>query len=322
MDTNLSPLLDFKKQFTFMPKVVNERASQEYSSVVICGMGGSAIVVSLLKSMFPEFPITLHNTYGLPSVFDKEKTLFILNSYSGNTEEVLDSLERLKKEHCELASLSKGGSLHDESNKLKIPYVTIPESDLEPRFSIGYQILGILALLGEKEKISTVKRSVDQLNVEKAQVRGNDLAIACKDTYPILYASSNLYPVAYLIKAAINEGAKVPSFVNQIPEANHNELQSFVTDENTSEKNNFSFIIMESTFDHVRILKRFSVMNDLYTKKGFVTKKIEGDHTSISSLFEIVLTGYFMATYMAQQKHIDPYKTPFIALFKEKMKEE
>jgi hypothetical protein len=79
---------------------------------------------------------------------------------------------------------------------------------------------------------------------------------------------------------------------------------------------------MESTFDHVRILKRFSVMNDLYTKKGFVTKKIEGDHTSITSLFELVITGYFMATIMALEKNIDPYKTPFIALFKEKMKEE
>jgi bifunctional phosphoglucose/phosphomannose isomerase len=322
MDTNLSPLLDFKKQFTFMPSVVNHRAPQEYSSVVICGMGGSAIVVSLLKLMFPELPIILHNTYGLPPSFDKEKTLFILNSYSGNTEEVLDSLERVKKEHCIFASLSKGGSLHDESEKFGIPYVAIPESLLEPRFSIGYQILGILALMDEQEKILTLKRAVDQINIEKAFVLGGELATLCKGTYPILYASSNLYPVAYLIKAAINEGAKVPSFVNQIPEANHNELQSFITDENTSEKDRFSFIFMESTFDHVRVLKRFLVMDNLYTERGFITKTIQGDHTNIVSLFELVLTGYFMATSMAQQKHVDPYKTPFIALFKEKMKEE
>ena len=135
----------------------------------------------------------------------------------------------------------------------------------------------------------------------------------------MIYASANLYPVAYLIKAAINEGAKVPSFVNTIPEANHNELQSFVTDDTRTSADSFAFLLLTSPFDHVRVLKRFSIMGSMYQEKGFTLTTLHTDHTDILKIFELILTGYYMATYMAIAKNIDPYKTPFIAEFKKRL---
>jgi glucose/mannose-6-phosphate isomerase len=321
MESLTSPITHFKEQFTFTPEIRNTEALVKCTNVVVCGMGGSAISVNLLKLFFPELPLTLHNSYGLPVQYDKENTLFIINSYSGNTEESLDAYERTKKENLYSACISLGGELIRHAEIDKKAHIKLPESSLEPRFSIGHQMIGILTFMGETKKITTLKEKVEHIDFAKTEAQGEALATLYKDKYPVLYASANLYPVAYLIKAAINEGAKVPSFVNIIPEANHNELQSFVTDDTHTSANHFAFLFCTSTYDHVRVLKRFSIMNELYKGRGFTLSTLETDHTDIFQVLECIIIGYYMATYMAINKNIDPYKTPFIATFKKKLTE-
>jgi hypothetical protein len=57
----------------------------------------------------------------------------------------------------------------------------------------------------------------------------------------------------------------------------------------------------------------------MYREKGFTLSTLHTDHTDILKIFELILTGYYMATYMAITKNIDPYKTPFIAEFKKRL---
>ncbi len=316
MEVNVTPLTKFKEQFTFVPEVLHQETLGQHTNVVVCGMGGSAICVSLLKMLFPELPLTLHNSYGLPPVYDKQNTLIILNSYSGNTEEILEGFERGIKEQAHLAVLSCGGKLIDKAKESLVPYIQIPANDLEPRFSIGYQLIGLLTLMGEHEKINTLKGKIELLQLDKTDHRGKELAEKLDGKYPIIYSSAQFYPVAYLIKAAINEGSKTPCFVNCIPEANHNELQSFIIDETHDEREYFAFLFIRSIYDHQRISKRFSVMQSLYGTRRFVIEVIEKDTTNITEVFEAILTGYFLATYLAQKKNVDPYKTPFVQEFK------
>lgn len=317
--TLLSPLSHFKEQFTYVPEIMNRGTYTKMKHFIVCGMGGSAISVTLLKTLFPAISIALHNSYGLPVIYEKDSTLFILNSYSGNTEEILEAYTRVKKEGAHYALLSRGGELIRLGQEASDTYIQLPESTLEPRFSIGYQLLALLTLLGEEDKISILQGATSLLDMEKMDKAGGLLAETFADRYPVIYASSYLYPIAYLVKAAINEGAKVPCFVNQIPEANHNELQSFVTDETMSEATHFGFLFFVSPYDHVRIQKRFAVMDELYKTKGFITGTIICDHTAVLSIFEAMLTGYYMATYMAIKKGIDPYSTPLIQEFKKNM---
>ncbi len=320
--TNIStPLSQFKEQFNFEPVINNKEKIVPFTQVVVCGMGGSAISVSLLKMLFPEISILLHNSYGLPVLFNATSTLLIINSYSGNTEEELEAYTQGKKIGANMVALSLGGKLIENADNDGIPYVQLPESSLEPRFSIGHQLIGLLTLIHEHTKIDTLKEKINFIDLEKAEQRGKELSEQFKGKFPIIYSSSSLYPVAYLIKAAINEGAKTPSFVNQIPEANHNELQSFITDETQSESSSFVFLFLKSTFDHIRIQKRFSIMESMYKERGFICSELQTDHTDIQQIFTLIITGYYMATYMAFQKNIDPYKTPFIAEFKKRMTE-
>ena len=319
MESSTSPLYHFKEQFNFVPEIKNKETLTEYTRAVICGMGGSAISVSLLKLLFPELPISLHNSYGLPPLFDKESTLLIVNSYSGNTEEAIDTFEQGKKISANMAVLSLGGALIKNAQDAGGAYIVLPESSLEPRFSIGHQMVGLLTLLDKEEKIQTLKKKIEFIDLAKVEEEGKNLAEKYNGKFPVIYASANLYPVAYLIKAAINEGAKVPAFVNLIPEANHNELQSFVTDDTHTSSDVFSFLLLTSPFDHVRILKRFSIMESMYQEKGFTLTTLHTDHTDILKIFELIVTGYYMATYMALTKNVDPYKTPFITAFKKRL---
>ncbi len=319
MESISTPLTHFKEQFNFIPEIKNRENLQPYDRIVICGMGGSAISVSLLKLLYPELPISLHNSYGLPLLFEKKGTFLIVNSYSGDTEEELDVFEQGKKAGANMAALSLGGTLIQSAKESGTPYIVLPESSLEPRFSIGHQIVGLLTLIGEERKISLLKSKIDLLDIASTEKRGKELSEKFAGLCPVLYASASTYPVAYLIKAAINEGSKSPAFVNQIPEANHNELQGYVTNDEVTSSSVFGFLLVTSSFDHVRILKRFSIMQQMYEERGFVVSTISINHTDISDIFTLILTGYYMATYTALTKNIDPYKTPFIAEFKKRL---
>ena len=60
-------------------------------------------------------------------------------------------------------------------------------------------------------------------------------------------------------------------------------------------------------------------MKELYEKQGFSIVTKTYNHTSILSIFEAMITGYALATHLAIKQEVDPYKTPFIKTFKERM---
>lgn len=319
MDDIFYPLHSFKDQFVFEPEIINKEKLTQKKKIIICGMGGSAISVSLLKTLFPELPITLHNGYGLPTIDDPDNTIVVLNSYSGNTEEVLDVMDEMMKISISYVALSCGGQLIERARVLAIPHIILPSVGIEPRFAIGHQILSLLAILGENEKVEIIKKAVHACDIVSAENNGKQLASTLHGKYPILYASKNLFPVAYLIKAAINEGSKIPCFVNVIPEANHNEIQGFISHETKKEAGNFIFVMFTSPSDHVRVLKRFDIMSQLYSDEGFTIAKLSTNHSDPTKLFELILIGYFAATYLAIARNVDSYKTPFIQEFKKRM---
>jgi glucose/mannose-6-phosphate isomerase len=319
MDDIFYPLHSFKDQFLFEPVVVNKDSLTKKRDTIVCGMGGSGTSVSLLKMLYPELSVTLHNNYGLPEIKDKDNTLVILNSYSGDTEEVLDVMKEITTTGVLFSALSCGGELIKNAGELAIPHIILPTLGIEPRFSIGHQLIGLLTLMGEEEKVAKLKEDIGTCDFASAEKDGKELTQALVGKYPVLYASKNLFPVAYLIKTAINEGSKLPCFVNVVPEANHNELQSYVSKETKKDSANFIFVFVQSPRDHARVTKRFGIMSALYNDQGYSIAKIDADHTNHTRVFELILLGLYAATYLALARGVDSYKTPFIQEFKKRL---
>lgn len=314
----LQPLLLFKDQFSFEPKIRNGESLKSYDDFLICGMGGSAISVTFLKMLFPILPLSLHNFYGLPKNIGT-KTLVIVNSYSGNTEEAIDSYTKAVTGGLSVIAISKGGELLRLAKQSGLPYIELPESGLEPRFAIGHQMVAILTSALAKNHLKILRDAVSKIGQEKGVEAGTTLASRFATIYPVLYSSPTVYPLIYPIKAAVNEGAKLPCFANVISEANHNELQGFVADEDRNEHEVFGFLFFVSTFDNERIKKRINTMRELYASKGFTCEEILVDHSSPSSLLEALFLGYSFATALAISRNVNPYTTPFIQEFKKLM---
>src|SRR5438132_392344 len=80
-------------------------------NIVYAGMGGSALA-ALLSRSWPGYsvPFEVWQQYGAPH-YVSENTLFIVSSYSGNTEEELSALAEAEEKAAEIVIITGGGQL-------------------------------------------------------------------------------------------------------------------------------------------------------------------------------------------------------------------
>jgi len=96
-------------------------------NIIVAGMGGSAIGGDLLKDWAKNkltVPIEVNREYHLPAYVGK-KTLVLITSYSGDTEEALSAFLDALKRKCMVYCVSSGGALLKYAEKLKIPYLLL-----------------------------------------------------------------------------------------------------------------------------------------------------------------------------------------------------
>ena len=90
-----------------------------FDNVVVSGMGGSSNAGKIIQSWQEEtnkISLTIFNGYGLPA-WVNEKTLVVLNSYSGNTEETLSALDTAREHNCQIVGLATAGKVGDLINQ-------------------------------------------------------------------------------------------------------------------------------------------------------------------------------------------------------------
>ena len=92
----------FTEQFHWEPTVENAAGLTQYPLYVVCGMGGSQLAPMHIKEYASKPELVLHKDYGLPALTKEQKSnsLIILSSYSGTTEETLDSGLRALENQC------------------------------------------------------------------------------------------------------------------------------------------------------------------------------------------------------------------------------
>ena len=117
-------------------------------SVVIAGMGGSAIGADLLlgySASIGPTPLTVIREYDLPSWVQGPETLFIASSHSGNTEETLSAWAEAKRRGCSMLAITTGGKLETEAHQAGVPCWHFDFSG-QPRAAVGYSF-GLLLCL-------------------------------------------------------------------------------------------------------------------------------------------------------------------------------
>lgn len=308
----IQSILDFPKQFSFEPEIEYAEKLIPYNKFIVCGMGGSALAGELFKVYNPRLDVLIHRDYGLPDLPEKElrESLIIASSYSGNTEETLSAFLQSKEKNFSLAAIAVGGKILELAEKNKIPYIKIPNTDIQPRCALGFSLRAMAKLMGQEKILEETRTLADTLRPNDCEARGKELAETIKDKIPLIYASNKNAIVAYNWKIKFNETGKVPSFHNVIPELNHNEINGF---EIPTLSRQFHAIFMKDKNDHPRVIKRMEVTEKLYKEKGLGTTIIEITGESIwRKIFSSLMLADWTSHYMATGYGLDSESVPMV----------
>lgn len=313
-------IVNFHTQFEYEPKMENAHKLKHCSKIIIAGMGGSNLVADLLKIRDPRLTITTHRDYGYGIMGDEtaQSSLYIVSSYSGNTEETLHFLRHALAKKFPIAVVTSGGKLLKIAKARKLPFIQIPETGIQPRMALGFGSKAILKLMGREDLLSEISKLSQTLHPSSLEKRGKLLAGRLRGYVPIIYSSNRNSGIAYNWKIKLNETGKIPAFWNVIPELNHNEMTGFdVKDESRHLSQNFHFIILKDKKDALQIQRRMCVLKKLYIARGLPVETVFLKGRGVfHALFSSLILADWTAYYTAKQYNLEPEQVPMIEEFK------
>jgi glucose/mannose-6-phosphate isomerase len=326
-------ILDSIKAFPLQcQQVIREVALQHIppecylvNNIVISGMGGSALggrIIASLERQMLKVPIVVSAEYHLPN-FVNQKTLVVISSYSGNTEETIFSLAEARARAAQIYIITSGGKLMKMATEQNLPhYIINPlhNPSAQPRLGLGYSILAIITVLARCQLIHPIE-NLGQLKayLEEKQTAVNsfqNLAHNLQGKIPILVSSEHLKGAAHAFKNQLNETGKNFAASFDLPELNHHLMEGLAyPGTNTSY---LHFVFITSSHYHPEVKKRYPLTMDVVNRQ-----KIPFSHlhlTGPSRFFEtleLVQTGEFISFFLSQLNGVDPGPVPWVDYFKD-----
>ena len=298
--------------------------------IVIAGMGGSAIGADVLRAYLVgsgRRPVFVCRDYSLPA-FVGPRTLVVVSSYSGNTEEAVSCLGDAVARGAVLVCISTGGTVLDRARDLNVPCAVIP-SGFPPRGALGYSFAPLLALASAigfsehnpdeyEECIEVLERLI---GVYSAAGGGNEavgLAEKLISRVPLIYTSNRLDTVGIRWKGQMAENSKKLAFTNVLPEMNHNEIMGWEVDDDSMKP---GVIFLRWSGDNAQMAKRFSFLGGIVREKGALLGDYEGQGRGLlSQMFSLIVLGDYVSFYLALLRGVDPTPVGTIEKLKVRLK--
>ncbi|MCA9348721.1 bifunctional phosphoglucose/phosphomannose isomerase [Candidatus Saccharibacteria bacterium] len=299
--------------------------------VVFAGMGGSALE-ALVSMTWPGYnvPFELVRDYDLPKYVD-DKTLVIVSSYSGNTEEAVSVLEQAIASPAQVVVLAGGGELADLTRDKHQIYVDLPKAS-QPRYAVFYALKALVTMLeraglvAEAEAEKALHNSAEFLreevknwlpDVPTSNNPAKRLARELVGKSPVVYAGKVLASAAYKWKISFNENAKNVAWWGQYPEFNHNEFMGWSSHPHDKP---YEVIDLRSSFDHPRVRKRFELSDKLLSGKRPKAHVVEAKGATIlEQILWTISYGDFVSIYLALLNGVNPTPVDLIEKFKHEL---
>jgi glucose/mannose-6-phosphate isomerase len=311
-------------------------AASSISSIVVAGLGGSAIGGDLVRSyLLSELsvPVIINRTYDLPA-FVGANTLVIASSYSGDTEESLSMFDEAKKRGAKIVCITTGGKLASLAAENSLPLITLPKG-FQPRAALAYSFAPILTLL---EKIGLVTNRPSYIEETAALLQklaeryapsntgetntAYQLASKLGSRTPVIYSASDVFDTVNLRwRGQIQENAKHVAFGNVLPEMNHNEINGW--DHPKSILDSFCVIFLRSKEDeHPRVAQRFEILKEILHQRGIHVEEFFAEGASrLARMASLIALGDWTSYYLALIENVDPSPVPVITFLKKKLEE-
>lgn len=290
--------------------------ARSFDAIVFVGMGGSGIGGRLLASLLAarsEKPVFAVSHPVLPS-WVRRDTLVVLSTYSGSTAETLACAEQAASRGAQMLVVSAGNPLSAISGGVQAKQVRIP-GGLMPRCALGLMFGGIVGALAhtgivERDLIDQAIAGTASVDLSAARAHGERLSAAV----PVIYGAGPLAVAAYRWKAQLNENAKQSAFAGEIPEALHNEIETYTGAGSSS----LVPVFLRSDGDGEYLESRYAALTQSLTGAGYCPIDIRAAGSSdVGAVFELITLGDWVSFYAAQGRGVDPGPIPIISRVKD-----
>jgi glucose/mannose-6-phosphate isomerase len=298
----------------------------DITSIVFCGMGGSAVAGDLLRAVFRDrlgVPIEVNRSPVLPNHADR-RTLVAICSYSGNTAETLSSFKDARSRGCRIAVVTSGGAAHEIAVANGIPVVTVT-GGYQPRAALGHlgfawlgalEAMGVLPALADEveETVSLLEGLVAGAapDVPTSDNLAKQIAETIGDRVPVVWGAEGVASVAAMRwKTQLNENGKVPAFSASMSELDHNEVVGWTRPYGER----FAVVALRTDDEHAEIVPRFALSEEIAIGSGAVTAEVHSQGGSpLARLLTLVYVGDMASVYVGLRRGEDP--TPVVAIDK------
>lgn len=332
----LDNIADFPNHVVQADRLVRDVCidEEDVDSVIISGMGGSAISGDIVKEWLrdrSDVPIYVNRDYNLPKWVGKS-TLAIFLSYSGNTEETLKSLIEGLERKSLCIGISSGGKLEHECKKRDILHIKIP-SGFQPREATAFllfptirvmQKIGLLddSVDREIEEIVDISSEISSKNRKETRLSINpskSIAIRIVDTFPHIYGWRYYVPIARRWKTQINENSKMMARFDEVPECNHNDIVGWSIKTKFSSLSSCIFL-RDKDNEPRKVSERYDFMREVFEEAGADVLEINSiGKYLLTKMISLMYIGDFVSCYLAILKGVDPTPVDVISRLKERL---
>jgi glucose/mannose-6-phosphate isomerase len=215
---------------------------REVMDAYMCGIGGSAMGADIMNDLMGAFglkPMVVVRDIVLPRTAGR-KSLAIITSYSGNTQEALDCFEDAISKGCEVVVIASGGRLPELAREQGASALIVPKG-VQPRAALGHLLGHQAAALqaygfGPVAKALCCAGKASRPALEKfaptspaSRNPAKKTAEALQGKIPVIYAPHNMRSAAVRWQNQINENAKMVAFAGEVPEMNHNQMVGWLS---------------------------------------------------------------------------------------------
>jgi len=338
------------KSIEALPKQIKQLLNQEneidikinhkiVNKIVVNGMGGSNLGSRIIKSVFKNqlsVPIIIEPGYVVPEYVD-ENTLYIMSSYSGNTEEVLSVYDKVKEKKAQILIITAKSDDNGLINLMKQDdisgYIFDPQNNPsnQPRLGVGYSIFGIIFMLKktgliniENQEIKDIINNLNENNnylkaeTNTEQNKAKQIAELLYNKKIVLIGSEFLEGNLHTARNQFFENSKNFTVYFSLPELNHYLLEGLSFPENNPK--DLIFLFIDSKFYSPAISKRSKLTKQVIEKNGIktISHNLTSD-TKLEQSFEMLQLMAWITFYLSVLNNTNPSLIPWVDWFKKEL---
>ncbi|HET8863146.1 MAG TPA: SIS domain-containing protein, partial [Solirubrobacterales bacterium] len=216
--------------------------------------------------------------------------------------------------------VSTGGPLVEAARAADAPVIGLP-GILQPRSAVGYMFVAaaqVAAVVGacpdlaaEVEEAATFL----SIHIEDLRAQAAEVVSQMEGGLPVVYGADLTIPVARRWKTQINENAKLPAFFSELPEADHNEICSWVGVGAAGES--ITVVMLRDADQNQREQRRFELTAEKIVAGGAsVVEVVTRGSSRVARMLWGTMLGDLVSVGLAEAHGVDPVEVEAIEQFK------